>query len=711
MCVVFFWLSAVVSAESHTVHPPLWFPLVQNAIAPGNYLSLQQKPLPTNAWFTNLFLKDKQSTWSQPVNLFPYLARIGSRGINISHAPPSLYAEPSNPDIVSALYYSFADTLVLGAVESLSDWKITPLEGGDIHVDWQNKLSSPMLRGSPYITLFYQQLTPEFFSRFQVESVNGSSQHGVLAAGGRIEIVLKPDAHNLQRWMLYSEHPIQFEWVTRQDGEHLQALRPYSGWLRLVLQKDSASKVDNDVEVLDTYSKTIPLDRYESLQTQDGRIICIWKWQTQNKETPLILSLPHHRPLAASKAVNVRYQSIKGELQGEVLATWEMSLPRPTMDFLEPRHIGTQEKEALKSALREETAALMAYPFPDDGPYRMGKRFARAARLALIAHAIDERMLKNQLLGAIDAALRPLMMKKARWHFQYDTTWGGIIPDVDDYGARHYNDHHFHYGYWVYTFAVMGHLRPSWLKTPVTSGGPSPREWIRALIRDYANSNPTDALFPVRRHVDDYAGHSWASGLTVSEHGQNQQSVSEAVNAYYALTLYAKVTKDKPLETWGQFLTARERLAAQTYWQVLTENSVYPKAFRRHNHVVATLWDSKVDANAFFKPCALVYRCGLEYAYGIQMLPFTAITTELLNPLWLQQAKPELLQLLNNTFGSINRDWYWIIVKGLAPVMTNTEKNRYFQMVIDSKIDEYDNGDSKTNTLYFLLPQERNLAH
>ena len=42
-----------------------------------------------------------------------------------------------------------------------------------------------------------------------------------------------------------------------------------------------------------------------------------------------------------------------------------------------------------------------------------------------------------------------------------DATWGGVAASrgvVDpgaDYGAGFYNDHHFHYGYFVYAAAVL----------------------------------------------------------------------------------------------------------------------------------------------------------------------------------------------------------------------------------------------------------------
>jgi endo-1,3(4)-beta-glucanase len=229
----------------------------------------------------------------------------------------------------------------------------------------------------------------------------------------------------------------------------------------------------------------------------------------------------------------------------------------------------------------------------------------------------------------------------------------------------------------------------------------SPKDWIDALIRDYANPNEHDSHFPHQRHQDDYAGHSWASGLSAITDGQNEQSSSEAVNAYYALALYAKAMHDETLYSWGQFLTARELVSAQTYWQVRSDSSIYSAVFKENNWVVANLWANKVDANAYFNTCT-EYRCGLEYSFGIEMLPLNAISLELLDKNWLQQAYPTIKKIYSDEYGLIPNSWRWLLVKGVAKVMPQDEKSLFFQKAAKSNPQEYDNGDSKTNTLYFL---------
>lgn len=83
----------------------------------------------------------------------------------------------------------------------------------------------------------------------------------------------------------------------------------------------------------------------------------------------------------------------------------------------------------------------------------------------------------------------------------YETGNGGA-----DFGNTFYNDHHFHYGYFILTAAIIGHLDPGWLT-------PANVDWVNTLVRDVANPSSFDKYFPVFRNFDWYHGHSWAHGL------------------------------------------------------------------------------------------------------------------------------------------------------------------------------------------------------
>ncbi|KTC92935.1 MULTISPECIES: glycosyl hydrolase [Legionella] len=678
------------------------FPTTTNSIVPSQFWLNNAKPFQTNAWFINFMMDRTKEGQSNPVTVFPYQTKISAKGISISYTGPRYYAEPTYPELVSAFFYQFENQLTLGSLEAMDSYGLESEHGFKIVLQWQNaqqqKITAPLIQGSPYLTEFYINAIPKLSSPFKWLSINQQTTAGPLAAANRFELIQALNQQHTQTWILYSEKPILFNWIVSPQGQELTAKEPYSGWVRLVLQKDTATAVENDIATLDAYSQTIPLDYQQDYTTRDYS----FTWLTQNNKPPLMLSLPHQRSSLPQHSL-VSYAGIKGLMLGETTLQRKIELPETPIFFLEPKNLSTEDSRNLHKALLTDAKNLVQQPFPDDGPYMTGKRFARAARLILIANLLKQEQVKQQLLQFIEEKLGKKMRGHSGWHFEYDTTWGGIIPSVDNYGARHYTDHHFHYGYWVYTFAVIAKFDPKWINHPLPSASFSPKEWIDGLIRDYANNDNQDPYFPKQRFQDDFAGHSWASGLTSFVDGQNQQSSSEAVNAYYAIALYAQARHDEKLLNWAQFLTAREIVSAQMYWQIPNDSPIYNKKFKEHNQVVGNLWDAKIDSNTFFKKCGSEYRCGLEYTFGIQMLPFTAISAQLLNKQWLKDAYPTLKKLINSEYGFITPAWRWILIKGAASIMDKNEKNYFLQQAIDSKPDEYDNGDSKTNTIYFLI--------
>lgn len=693
-----------------TGDPSTIFPGVTNTLHPSPLWLDNKKPYPTNAWFTNFVVNHDLAKPSDPVNMFPYLMRISPAGLSVSYDNPYFYAEPSYPKIISAQYYAFDEQISLGAKEPMDKYGLSSYKGLQVNLQWSNnqqqRFTASIIQGSPYVTAFFTQTSPCISSRYVFSSINQQTKPGAVNVSNRYEIVLKKGNQQTQTWLLYTEKPTTFTWNSSQTGDSLTADAHYNGWVRLVLQNDTTSALVNDAHVLDGFSATIPLAYTQHYYANEQGLFYSFDWQTNNQQSPLILSLPHHRKFATENTLTsatITYSGIKGLMLGETKTRWDMRLPDVAIDFLEPKTVTDLQKKQLQQALSADAYTILHQNFPDDGPYRTGKRLARAARLIVFADFLQEKTIKKQLIHAVENYLSQKMQSKKNWWFEYDTTWGGIIPSDNDYGAKHYNDHHFHYGYWVYSFAVLSQFDSVWVKAKLPNKSFSPKQWIEILIRDYANPSDKDAYFPLQRYQDDYSGHSWASGLSASVDGQNQQSTSEAVNAYYALALYAKVNQDKDLYSWGKFLTAREIVSAQTYWQVRTDSAIYSEKFKKNNWVVANLWGSKVDANAFIGNCSTEYRCGLEYSFGIEMLPLNAISLELLDEQWLKQAYPTIKKIMLDDYGRIENAWRWILVKGVAKVMPAHEKSYFYQKAVNSDPQEYDNGDSKTNTLYFLM--------
>src|SRR4029453_12070925 len=108
------------------------------------------------------------------------------------------------------------------------------------------------------------------------------------------------------------------------------------------------------------------------------------------------------------------------------------------------------------------------------------------------------------------------------------------------FGSEEFNDHHFHYGYFLYAAGVVAADDPELTRqlAPVMN-----------LVAADLGSTADNGLFPNRRTFDAYAGHSWASGTSPFADGNNQESSSEAVTAWTGLALWAKASGNTALET------------------------------------------------------------------------------------------------------------------------------------------------------------------
>lgn len=74
--------------------------------------------------------------------------------------------------------------------------------------------------------------------------------------------------------------------------------------------------------------------------------------------------------------------------------------------------------------------------------------------------------------------------------------------ELADFGNSYYNDHHYHWGYYIQTGALIAHLDPTYI--------PKMRSWIEGLIRDANNPSIQDTSFPQFRLFDWFTGHSWS---------------------------------------------------------------------------------------------------------------------------------------------------------------------------------------------------------
>jgi endoglucanase Acf2 len=265
---------------------------------------------------------------------------------------------------------------------------------------------------------------------------------------------------------------------------------------------------------------------------------------------------------------------------------------------------------AIRSLL-DEAAAQKSQFAPDT--YWDGKNLGRLATLMQIGQQTGpdaaagefRQRLRNRLetwLRATDANGQP----KTQQLFYYDANWGALIGCPASYGSDvELNDHAFHYGYFVHAAAALAFHDPEWAR----AWGPL----IELLARDMACGDRGDSRFPFLRVFDPYAGHSWASGAGKFADGNNQESSSEAMNAWAGLMLWGEATGNTTLRDLGAWLFTTELAAVEDYWFDVT-GELRPKEYTPS--VVTMVWGGKSVNETWFSPKP-------EDIHMINWLPFT----------------------------------------------------------------------------------------
>ncbi|KAF2830334.1 endo-1,3(4)-beta-glucanase 1 precursor [Ophiobolus disseminans] len=344
----------------------------------------------------------------------------------------------------------------------------------------------------------------------------------------------------------------------------------------------------------------------------------------------LMFVLPHH------------IQSLDPELRGQVthlelrsptkkvgVAVWadklsfiEPNLPT-TMSFgpwipgsnARPRY--PPEVLAFIAAVAEkDLRRVMNETIPIDSMYYAGKSLARFATIVWVIKDV----LMNDALAAtgldkLKQEFGRYVANQQRYPLFYDNTWKGIVSNAGftdpnaDFGNTYYNDHHFHFGYFVYTAAVIGHFDPAWL-----AQGDN-KAWTNMLVKDFAESDYRGRDYPFARSFDWWHGHSWAKGLLESADGKDEESTSEDGFASFAVKMWGKVIGDVNMEKRCNLMLAIQARTFNNYFYLQSNNINHPQQFIK-NKVTGILFENKVDHATYFGDAP-------SLVHGIHMVPLT----------------------------------------------------------------------------------------
>jgi hypothetical protein len=256
--------------------------------------------------------------------------------------------------------------------------------------------------------------------------------------------------------------------------------------------------------------------------------------------------------------------------------------------------------------------------------------------------------------------------------FMYNSKFNSTVGYPSGYGSvQNFNDHHFHYGYFLRAAAMIGRYDPAWLQAYMPM--------IGALRRDVATYDRADTSYPFLREFSPFYGHSWANG-TADAGGNDQESTSEAINFAVGLIELGELLGNQEWVELGMYMFEEEVLATEQYWfnqdadltnsPITLYNGNWPTAFVRFqgpdgtDHLTTLITNTKqfgIFRNTFFG--------GILGSYTIQATPLSAFTAYLgRNQNWLQATWNQFLKETADQSPGI----YQVIVSSLQARLPGT---------------------------------------
>ncbi len=659
---------------------PTWMARVTGQQAPTGLWGTLPAPRPTNTAWQRLVVGDG----SGPVDFLPYQLKTMDAGLAVAHAAPvASSTDVRVPDLTQLVLKAYPGSFTAHSATGYDLLSVTMeyrMTGGT--------MTAPLVQGMPYVTVDYAGIKPflEIGSdstgprTFTGVSVDGAPA-GSQLTGSRFKLGLSDGSS----WVLYASSPITFNW----NAASLASRDPFTGWLRL-----AHYTTPEGLAVLDAHAGVVPrggtLD--VSVNCDVATLRFAFTPPPTGPETLLMAALPHHlnrmEAPASTAAAALTFGSLRGTLTGVEGSTWSMILPLSTIGWNAPRPVNPTRVAAVKAALAIDAGYLPPAGAVDADPYFGGKYLAKLARLALIADELGETATAATLRARLEPLVAAWLTGRNGNPLVYDTTWGGVVTTRSlaspgaDFGQGHYNDHHFHYGYHLFAAAALAKADPAFYARH--------QDALLALVRDIANPSGNDPEFPRFRSMDFFRGHSWASGLTNYPDLPDQESTSEAVNAWYGLRLLGLASGDTRLGNIGRLLLALELDSARTYWQIPATSTIYPAVFAQ-NRCVGRLSGTWANFGTWFSDGT-----GTDTfkVYGIQMLPFTPMSEALLSPAWVADAWP-LMGPAADAAG-VWAGWKMLLHMGHAAAVGDAAWSEV------APLTDVEDGNSRTNALWWV---------
>ncbi len=545
-------------------------------------------PVRTNQWFSSLYFKST----SEQIFMLPLAIKFTKVGFEISKPNIS-----SSKDLVQGFFQKNIEFTFKGE----RDLKSKVIKSSDFSVlvgiyNKENKIASVTLtKGSPFIFI-------ELDNKNKIKIISNSKIK-------REEDFYKTTVNN-------NEFGIFFDNLDNINSEKNNVITKDikdNSLMSIGFLPDGIS-----TEEIKKASLNPIIDTKVSFTKDSDKYINIFSVITRDSKDTLWGLLPHHLAGITKEQqkrcfLENKIDTIRGKqtfCKGNIfrIKSNQNITPKKDLDFSK---ITNEQKKVLIELVKKDVNKFNGFKATDT--YFLGKELLKIAQLYSLCENLgldkESKKLNKILVQEFNNWRSNTINKKqpsSGKYFVYDNLVKGIVGYNTSFGSEKFNDHHFHYGYFIQAASIIARYDSEFLNKN--------KEFINLILRDYMNLSRNDNEFPIVRNFDFYEGHSWASGTALFGDGNNQESSSEAIQAYYGAFLWGNVIKNENIKEIGRWLYNQEVDSSLTYWFLATKYS--PKFTGYKHSLFSMIWSAKDEFSTWFS-------AEPEAKVGIELIPFT----------------------------------------------------------------------------------------
>ena len=418
---------------------------------------------------------------------------FGAPNTNIPGSPASFFINPLGIQsmILSAAELGDSTTLYTSDLDTFSANAIlTPSSSSN-----SSNLIIPVVQGMAFVTGIYNDLTPSiesgvFFSKL-------TSVASPAAGTFKYQVSLNDGS----AWLLYVVPSNGADpRLTLASSSTITGPAGWSGFIQV-----ARNPIGSAGEALyDAAAGVYPSSGSISASVNGDSATYSLSWQKSglvNSQKLLMFALPHHlASLDAATKASLTSLTLTTTTKGNATAvsadSWTLTESNLPVDVgFQPFNISTGVSATTQSYSSKALAAIAAAASSEiaqdigaqtnlNSMYYSGKALSKFASIVWVIHdVLGDNNLAAQGLAQLQTAFALFATNQQQFPLVYDSSWGGAVSSTTyisgdtgaDFGNTCYNDHHFHYGYFLHAASIIGYLDPTWLQANA--------DWVNMLAR------------------------------------------------------------------------------------------------------------------------------------------------------------------------------------------------------------------------------------